>query len=313
MPLDGRYYDLGDPGVLEWQADIARRFGVDAFCFFHYWYSGKLLLERPVELYRRMSSANLEYCLCWANHSWTRAWDGKNHKVLQAQDYEGPADWRAHIEYLLPFFEDIRYLHIGERPVFFVYDVGDIPDFDSMIRCWNEVLKDNGQEELYLVEYISRRNRDAHSVLSEAVYEYQPLYACRFDMPLRRKMYAGTRKMLNMVEYEDYDRIWSLILSNSRTYGQRKIIEGAFVAWDNSPRRGRKGSLIVRGASPDKFERYFSQLLVRFRDHKSEDFLIVNAWNEWGEGAVLEPTEHLEYGYLRALKRAVEEGVGGVA
>lgn len=302
-PLNNNYYDLTEPEALIWQANLASQYGIGGFIFFHYWYSGKLLLERPIELWRDTPGADLGYCLCWANHPWTRAWDGKDHQVLQAQAYGGVEDWDRHIEYLLPFFQDPRYIQQDGKPVLFLYNAGDIPDVDAMVEHWQAHLIQAGFAGIHIVEYISAKNPRPSCSLSAAVYEDEPVYSLRFEIPWYAKAKRLLVKRLNAPDYQDYDSVWRRILQKRRGYDGREIIQGVFVAWDNSPRRGRKGPMIVRGSSPVGFEKYLRALLESSRPDTSEQFLVVNAWNEWGEGAILEPSEEEGFGYLEAVRR----------
>lgn len=303
-PLGHTYYDLTDPDSLRWQALLSRQYGVSGFVFFHYWYSGKKLLERPVELWRDTPDIEQEYALCWANHPWTRAWDGKDHEVLQAQTYGGKEDWDAHIDDLLTHFRDSRYIKVDGRPLLFIYNAGEIPDVDEMVEHWNARLAEEGVREIYLVEYISTKNPRPASKHSAAVYEDEPLYSLRFNAPVSSKAKRFLIKKLNLPDYQDYDKIWRLLLKKRRRYEGRAIIQGAFVAWDNSPRRGKRGPMIVRNASPAKFGKYLRTLLTSNRRDVSEDFVVINAWNEWGEGAMLEPSEEDGHAYLDAVSDA---------
>lgn len=306
-PLDDNYYDLSEASALTWQADLARNHDVDGFVFFHYWYSGKLMLERPVELWRDTPEADLGYALCWANHPWTRAWDGKEHDVLQAQTYGGQEDWENHLDYLLTFFRDDRYIKHEGKPVFVLYNAGAIPDVDDMVEFWNTRLVAEGFAGIYIIEYVGTKNPAPSCATSQAVYEDEPLYSLRFQIGALAKARRVILKKLNRPEYQNYDRIWSHMLRKRRTYGDRTVVRSAFVAWDNSPRRGKRGPMIVKNSTPDKFYKYMLQLLRSKRANASQDFTLINAWNEWGEGAILEPSREEGYGYIEALQRAVRD------
>jgi lipopolysaccharide biosynthesis protein len=306
-PLHGNYYDLTDPDVLTWQSQLAHSYGIGGFVFFHYWYSGRRLLEKPVDLWRETQSAQLDYCLCWANHPWTRAWDGKQHQVLQPQTYGGRRDWDAHLRCLLPFFHDRRYISREGRPLLLLYNASTIPQVDEMVSYWSSQLRHEGFAGLDIVEYISSRNRHPSCSHSIAVYEDEPLYSLRFEVSPLDKLKRILAKRTGRLDIQDYDKIWQRILRKRRTYDGREIIQGAFVAWDNSPRRGSKGSLIVRNADPKRLELYLQQLLQGQRKDASSDFIIMNSWNEWGEGAMLEPTEEHGYGYLEAVRSALRQ------
>lgn len=305
VPLGGSYYDLSDASSLVWQARLAREYEVGGFIFFHYWSSGRLLLEKPVELWLATPDADLPYSLCWANHPWTRSWDGKEHDILMPQTYGGREDWDAHLDYLLPHFLDPRYIRVDGQPMLVLYDAGSIPGVDEMLAHWNDRLLDQGIPGLYVVEYISTKNPRPAAAASSAVYEDEPLYTLRFGLsPLgkARRLFA---KRTGRIDFQQYRDVWRRMMRKKRTYGGRDIIQGAFVAWDNSPRRGSRGPMIVRGANPVEFGRFFGSLMRGGRSDASDQFVIVNAWNEWGEGATLEPSEEFGYGYLEQIREAV--------
>lgn len=307
-PLDGYYYDLSKREDVVHQAELAKKFGVCGFVYFHYWYEGRLMLEKPCEILLDAPEADIEYCFCWANHSWTRAWDGKDHQVLLGQTYGGEADWKAHLEYLMPFFKDPRYIKRDNKPMMVIYNTSVIPDVDKMVQYWNECLIQNGFDGIYIVEYISSKNMKPGCSLSQAVYEDEPMYTCRFEINAWEKVKRVIAKKTFTPDYQRYDRIWKLLLKKNRTYRGREIIQGCFTAWDNSPRRGSKGSMIVLGASPEKFRNYFTQLITKLeREDVSREYVIINAWNEWGEGAILEPSESDGYGYLEAVQYALKK------
>lgn len=300
-PLDDDYYDLSKVECISKQCILAKKFGVDGFVYFHYWYEGRKLLEKPCEILLDNKEIDIEYCFCWANHPWTRAWDGKKHQILLDQTYGDKRDWDMHIDYLMNFFKDDRYLKNENKPLFVIYNPSDIPNFDDMISYWNDRLKENGFDGLYLIEYISSKNPKEYSRFSKAVYEDQPMFAGRFLISNTAKAKRYFVKNMKWLDFMDYDKIWTKILSNNRTYGNKEIIQGVFPSWDNSPRRGKKGSTIVKGSSPEKFKSYLKRTLLNKRSNVSTDYIIINAWNEWGEGAMLEPTKENGYKYLEAI------------
>lgn len=300
-PLNNMYYDLSSKEAIKKQAEMANKYNVDSFVFYHYWFNGKKLLEKPAEIILENDDINLEYSFCWANEPWARTWDGKNHDVLMPQEYGNKEDWINHIRYLIEFFKDKRYTKIDNKPVFFVYSPGQIPNFDEMIECWNNILKENGFSGLYLVEYICTKNPDAVSQYSYAVMEFEPMYTNRFCISNFEKLKRVVRKKLKIIDFSNYDRLWKKIISNKRIYGEREIFKGCFCAWDNSPRKG-KNSMIVRGASPEKFKFYLDKLVKNKRKNTDRNIIVINAWNEWGEGAMLEPTEENGFAYLEAIK-----------
>lgn len=303
-PLDGYYYDLSKKEDINKQAVLAKKYGVHGFVYFHYWYEGRKLLEKPCEILLEAPEIDINYCFCWANHSWTRAWDGKEHDVLLQQTYGGAEDWEKHIDYLMPFFKDERYIKHDNKPMLFIYNSSVIPNVNEMISYWEERVKKEGFDGLYMVEYISTKCTEPHIETSAAVYEDEPLYSLRFENAVHQKLYRVIRKTTGQTEYQDYDEIYKMILKKKRVYSGRKIIQGCFSAWDNSPRRGDKGAMVVKNSSPEKFRGYLEKLVTTERKDASRDYIVINAWNEWGEGAILEPSKKDGYSYLEAVQYA---------
>ncbi|KAB5604163.1 glycoside hydrolase family 99-like domain-containing protein [Bifidobacterium jacchi] len=304
VPFDNHYYDLSNPEELVWQHSLANKYGIDGFIYYHYWFNGKLLLEKPVENLLHTKKATQQFCLCWANEPWTRAWDGKNKEIIMPQTFGGEEDWRAHIEYFIPFFKDTRYIRYNNHPVLFVYSPSKIPRFDEMIEYWNSYLESIRMNSIYLVEFISTFNPSPYSKYSQAVMEFEPLYSAHYQISLFRQAVRFFNKKMKNTDIIDYDYLWKKLLTKNRTYSGRKIILSCFTNFDNSPRKG-KSAFITKGASPDKFQRYVRQLINQQRKD-SIDVLVINAWNEWGEGAILEPTVQFGFQWLEALHSALQ-------
>lgn len=300
VPLNENYYDLSKKETIKWQADLAREYGVSGFVYFHYWYEGRKLLEKPCELLLNSPEIDLDYCFCWANHSWTRAWDGKNHEILIKQTYGDVNEWEEHLQYLLPFFKDSRYIKIENKPVLFLYKAREMDKAEERISYWNSRMMEEGLNGIYIVEYINTFNTSPSIMSSQAVFEDEPNYTCRFRISSIDKAKRVFCKIAKTTDYQNYDKIWNLILKKNATYNGRKIIHGGFPCWDNSPRKG-KNSRVFKGASPEKFKNYLSALKDIDRIDGS-DILVLNAWNEWGEGAMLEPTKQYNYQYLEAIR-----------
>ena len=306
IPLNGYYYDLSKKEDVINQARLAKKYGLGGFVYYHYWFNGKLLLEKPVEIYRDSKEVDFDYCLCWANEQWARTWDGKDGQILMPQTFGGQNDWEKHLQYFLSFFTDSRYIKRGNKPMLFVYSTSRIPCFDDMFGYWNTRIKEYGFDGIYLVEFISTVNPNASSIYSEAVTEFEPMYTNRFGISNLKKVYRGICKKLKILEFLDYDKIWKAIIAKDRIYGGREIIQSAFTQWDNTPRKGKSG-LVLKGGSPEKFEKYFRQLVNHERKDASTEYMVVNAWNEWGEGPVLEPSEQYGLKYLEGLQRIIKE------
>lgn len=307
VPLNNEYYDLSKKEHIKKQIDLAKKYLVDGFIFYHYWFgNGKMALQKPVQIYKNDISDKIDYCFCWANHSWIKNWHQGNSEYIEKQEYLDEKDWIEHINYFIDYFKDDKYIKINERPVLYIYNVSDIKCFDQMLSVWNKELNKNGIKNLYIVEYISSRNKKPSSELTDAVLEFEPLYTTYFDLSYFNLFKRFICKKIKIADYEDYNKIWKKIINRKRVYGDRNIQKGCFSNWDNSARKGHD-SMIVKNASPENFYINLKKLVNKKRKKCNNDYVVINAWNEWSEGAILEPTEKDKYGYLEAIKKVKEE------
>lgn len=152
IPLNNNYYDLSKIETLKWQANLARKYGIYGFCFYHYWFNGKLLLEKPSQNLLANKDIELRFCFSWANEPWARTWDGKNREVLMPQEYGGENEWKKHFEYLLPFFKDNRYIRVNGKPMFLIYKSASIAKCEDMMLYWQKLAKDAGLTGIHFVE-----------------------------------------------------------------------------------------------------------------------------------------------------------------
>lgn len=327
VPLNKNYYNLLEDSVKEWQCAIAKENGIYGFCFYHYWFNGHMLLEKPMEQYLADEKCDLPFCICWANEHWTKAWESKQNTVLIAQEYGREKQWNEHFSYLLKFFKNERYIKENNKPLFVIYRPELISCLNEMLDYWNNLAIENGFAGMsYAYQHVSFdsiSNRD-DSRFNYAI-EYQPGYGLRemekgyiyrlkqmkqkIDLFCEKHFHftISVTKFLNdkvHMDIQNYDDVWNAILN--RVPPTDKYVPGAFTDWDNSPRRGTKGKIFV-GSTPMKFERYFTQLIERTKNVYHKDMIFVFAWNEWTEGGYLEPDEKYGYGYLNAIKSALEK------
>lgn len=319
VPLNNHYYDLSDVSTMEWQADIARKYGVYGFCIYHYWIEGRKLLEKPLEQLLEHPEIPMRYCISWANHHWTDSWAGTK-KMLIAQTYGGKEDWDAHFDYFLPYFKDSRYITEDEKPLLLIFNPEDIPNRNAMMDYWQERAKKNGLKGIsfaYQNYYFGiKKNRD-DSRFDYGV-EHQPAYAF-YDYRGKAKMFireygykfiASVQRLLRIkinldvtaLEFMDYSKLWECVINRKPT--DKKRIPGAFSGWDSTPRKGEAG-LVVKGATPQLFEKYMTIQIRRAKEVYHKDMLFIAAWNEWAEGSMLEPDEENGYGYLEGIKKAL--------
>lgn len=315
-PLGNNYYDLSDSKIMEWQMDIARKYGISGFCFYHYWFGNqKKLLEMPAEHMLKNPNAKLPFCFAWANEPWTRTWEGPggDKHVLIQQKYCGEEDWKAHFDYLLPFFMDKRYIKKDNRPLLLIYRLDKIPCAREMFSCWNRLAEKAGIGKLYIVQMLSHE-RFKRS-FADAYTTYVPaLFFEQRDDIIKKAKYKFVEKLppiklprflaKYIFDVFNYDKCYRYLLNKS--YAPNEYM-GVFTDFDNTARRGRRAA-IWTGATPEKFKKYLIQIIKKSQQEEKE-FIFLTAWNEWGEGNYLEPDKRFGYAWLHALRRALAEGL----
>ena len=281
IPKDSNYYNLLDDNVKIWQANLAKEYGIYGFCYYHYWFDGHMLLEKPMEQMLKNKEIDIPFCICWANEPWTRAWVGET-KTLIPQRYGNKKEWKEHFDYLLKFFKDNRYIKDKEgKPLFVIYRPEIIEPLNNMLDYWNELAKENGLPGISFA--YQQLNFDLNKNKDESRFKYniefQPAYAFyditsnKFKLLRKLKRFIAdkfekcTGKDIRQVgrgtkitgfNRISYDDAWKAILN--RKPKNDKCIPGAFVDWDNTPRHGERGRIYF-GANPEKFEKYFKKLI----------------------------------------------------
>jgi lipopolysaccharide biosynthesis protein len=305
-PLGENYYDLSNNYVLEQQSKLAQDYGIYGFVYYHYWFNGKKLMEKPLENMLSDDKVTIHYCLSWANEPWTRSWDGKSKEIIMPQEYGNKEDWETHFNYLLNFFKDNRYIKMDNKPVLFIYRIDNINYHEEMFKYWNDMAIKNGFSGIFIVETLTNFQTKPVSNISEAIYLFEPMYttANEYTKTSRiinciKKVPESFKRGFRYIKTNDYDMICKKII-NRNLKSNKKIFMGFFPGWDNTARKGNKGS-IIEGSTPEKFKKYLFKLIKKANVEKN-DFVIINAWNEWAEGAYLEPDTKNEYKYLDAIK-----------
>lgn len=321
LPADLGFYDLRLPEVREKQAKMAKDYGIYGFCYYHYWFNGKLLMERPLNEVLESGKPDFPFCMCWANENWSRRWDGGDHHILIAQDYSEQDDIE-HIRYLLPIFRDERYIKVDGKPLFIVYKPDEFPNIQRTIQIWREEAKKEGIE-LYLCAFervIGMTAEEECAVGFDAAIEFQPLskalkkYSLKYHRPniferVRNKIQKiycqiqnkeRIRKRDSIVDYEIFIDMDLQMTHNCKCY------PGVSPSWDNSSRRTKIWATIFKGSTPELFYKWCANKIEQFKPFsKEENFLFINAWNEWAEGNHLEPDQKWGKQYLEAFKRAL--------
>ena len=317
LPADLGFYDLRVPEVRQAQADLAREFGIYGFCYYHYWFNGKRLLERPFYEVLHSGKPDFPFCLCWANENWTRTWDGQENNILIKQEYS-ENDFTNHIQSLIPVFSDKRYIHYEGKPIFLVYRASNLPDPQKMVRIWREEYFKTTQRELFLckVESLSRDQKDPVLDGFDASVEFQPDWKL-FQNPLRRgylwKLLSKLGLSPNIFQNSNvlpYDTLVKRALKKSRPdwLRFRCITPG----WDNTSRKSKKCHILTQ-TSPEKYEYWLTEIIKQnILENHFEDLIFINAWNEWGEGNHLEPDLLHGHAYLEATRKAIVNSIDGL-
>ncbi|MDD2923809.1 glycoside hydrolase family 99-like domain-containing protein [Rhodoferax sp.] len=296
------YYLLNSADVLKSQAAMMKKSGVYGQIFYHYWFSGKLILEKPAQLLLDNKDICIPFCFCWANENWTRRWDGNESDILLGQNYSAQ-DAREFINYLIPFFRDSRYIRVEDRPVLFIYRPSSIPNCKEYLDIWREECFNAGIKQPYVVAVLTRgasdpRNfgmdagteRNLHDWTGGAVpdiksslNQYWPVNGSVLAYDAVANFYAG------QTDTKDFCYFRATVPN-----------------WDNTARYGSE-AFLLHGSTPQRFQEWMENSIAYTQANLPVDrqFLIVNAWNEWAEGAHLEPDSRYGYAYLNSVGRAL--------
>lgn len=308
LPADLGFYDLRLPRIMEQQAEMAKEAGIHGFCFYHYWFNGKRLLHEPLDAMIKNKTPDIPFMLCWANENWTRRWDGMEQDVLMKQDYNDDDDL-AHIHFLIEhYFSDERYIKVDGKPFIAIYRPALFPDVKRTISIWNEVAVKKGFPGLY-VAYMQSFNFkvDPKDFGFNAAIEFQPDF---FDAPLsvNKKGHFLTR-LLNKL------KIKKSIYTKNRVIDYKLFVEHMIAkrvlgykyypcvtpSWDNSARKAN--ATIIHNHTPELYEKWFDATMAKFQPFSEEEnFIFINAWNEWAEGNYLEPDQKWGNAFLEKTK-----------
>jgi len=302
-------YDLRDPGVRELQVQLARSHGIDGFVYYHYWFGGRRLLERPFDEVLASGSPDFPFCLCWANENWTRRWDGGDESTLMEQRYSDEDDLE-HIRWLVTAFEDPRYVRVDGKPVLLVYRASQLPDARLTTDTWRAEAARLGVGELYLcrVEAFGQDRGDPTALGFDAGVEFQPDWWRRGrQLPYPAELQDSTDRDPSISGIFSYPVVAELALMHAAVpYKRYRCV---MPGWDNSARR-RGGATIYLGSTPARYEQWLAGVIDQFQPYCAEEnLLFINAWNEWGEGNHLEPDTRWGGAYLEAHRRATRRAV----
>ncbi|CAL1239966.1 glycoside hydrolase family 99-like domain-containing protein [Candidatus Methylocalor cossyra] len=309
LPADLGFYDLRLAETREAQAALAKTYGIYGFCYYHYWFNGRRVLETPFNSVFSSGKPDFPFCLCWANENWTRTWDGLDQEILLAQHYSKEDDL-AHIRALIPYFFDDRYIKIDGRPLVLIYRAEKIPDPRRLAELWRAEASRHGLPDLYLVRVESFVvNVDPREIGFDAAVEFAPYFPRLVGIfrttPWRELVRFGVLPEIYLKHtIARYDSMVQYFLGKPEpNYPWFRCVTPGF---DNTARRA-EGAAIIVDSTPDKYRVWLEQIVrwTRCRRQGEERIVFINAWNEWAEGNHLEPDRKWGHGYLEATQRAL--------
>ena len=310
IPTDLGFYDLRVPEVREEQAKLAREAGIEGFCYWHYWFAGRRLLERPFNEVLASGKPDFPFCLAWANHSWyKKLWDPnapEKDKLLIEQTYPGVEDYVNHFNELLPAFKDDRYIRVNGKLFFVIYDALHFDDIKTFINTWRKLAKENALNDFYFVATdADSRNKDI--ILSkglDAIYNNDTFNVHHHLSKWKKGLLYFQRNYLKRPTVFDYkDAIKHMVIDDCKNKG---VIPMIVPNWDHSPRSGAN-AIILKNSTPDLFQQISERAIEIVKQKPEEEqIIILKSWNEWGEGNYMEPDMEFGHGYIEALRKAIE-------
>ena len=304
IPGELGYYDLRIKENMERQIELAKIYGIYGFSFYYYWFDGERLLEKPLEMFLANKDLDINFSICWANENWTRKFDGTNQSILLKQP-ESIESYCNVIKDMERFLKDHRYIEVNGKKMITVYRPSLMPHPRQVLKFWREYCRKNGVGEIYVIAI--KENMVDVNWLNEgfdAVSEFHP-----------GTLYTKCLKVNKSIDFirDDFSGevfSYSDIVANQRyfEYDFQKLYRAAMPMWDNTARRNNCG-MIFDGSQPELYKKWLKDIILESysRDDLDDNFIFINAWNEWGEGAYLEPDKYYGYAYLNATKEAIEE------
>lgn len=295
LPTDFGFYDLRLRETRRDQIKTAKQYGIDGFCYHYYWFSGKRVLNKPLDDMLSDSESDMSFCLCWANENWTRRWDAAEHEVLIAQKYL-PDDDLNFIKSLVPFFKDSRYIRVDGKLFLIVYRPQHLPDAKKTLNIWREYCRTIGLGELHICSALTHGNENNEHGFDSGV-----------EFPPHNLKSTNVNQQLNFYDVFKGNVFQYSTIADSfikRKYQGFKIFKTVFPSWDNTARTNER-ALVVLNGHPENYEFWLSSTIdLAKRNKDGEQFVFINAWNEWAEGCHLEPDRKYEKAFLEATLNA---------
>jgi hypothetical protein len=323
LPADLGFYDLRVHEARLAQAELASQYGIYGFCYYHYWFNGKRLLEKPVDDILNSGQPDFPFMLCWANENWTRRWDGGEHEILMIQEYN-EVDDVAHMHHLIQYFLDPRYIRINNKPVFVLYKPFLLPNPTETVRRWRSVAAEYGLE-LYLCHMVFSYQIDTRHLLDgfDAAIDFEPFGIRRsyFQEEISRRNKSIVFKFINIMKIKFGLNIcfakyklnilpyrWMFEnLQSIHSFGF-KLYPSIVPGWDNTARQSNNPTLVLDSNSPHEFQKWLEKITNDFKPYSEDENLIfINAWNEWAEGNHLEPCTRWGKQFLEVVRKLIDD------
>lgn len=337
LPADLGFYDLRVPEVREAQANLARKAGVEGFCYWHYWFAGRRMLERPFNEVVASGEPDFPFCVAWANDTWRSHWYGAEKRTLIEQTYPGKADHERHFYALLEAFQDRRYIRVHNRPMFTIFRPKNLPGTEAFIELWHDLARRNGLDGIHFVAHLFDDELD----FPWRNAGYNGAVVTNELKVMRRRMWDIARERLRLAEAErdgarKFRKLLEAVTGTGRLVAHRilqrvlgwpggvhyyrdamlffksaRALElGCYPSivpgWDNTARAGKKG-VVLHGATPELFAEHVRDIFESVADRPAEERIVfVKSWNEWAEGNCLEPDRKFGHGYLDAVRAALD-------
>lgn len=299
LPADLGFYDMRNPQVLRDQAELAQAYGIGAFCMYFYWFGGRTLLELVHQQWLNDQSITLPICLCWANENWSRIWDGREEDVLISQEHSAQDDI-AFISHVAPYMRDLRYLRVDGKPLLLIYRPGKLPDPRATAERWREWCRVNGIGEICLAYVQSFERPDPRNIGFDAAVEFPPNLSTATNLTARQKLFNPCYQG-EVLDWRAVAREFTM-----RAMPEYSLFPGVNCGWDNEPRRPGRGRTYVH-ASPRRYGEWLRRTIFERSAGVAPGrrIVFVNAWNEWAEGAMLEPDARNGHSLLSATRDAL--------
>ena len=315
IPADLGFYDLRVPETRYAQAEMARNYGIEGFCYYHYWFAGKRLLERPFNEVLKSGEPDLPFCLAWANQTWSGIWHGAPDRILMEQTYPGIKDYETHFYAILDAFFDSRYIKINDKPVFVVYAPGGLPEPKRFTDFWRELAIKSGLKGLYFIAQGGQSWLPQKHGFDANVIDSFTIAKNRMDNFYRGHIDKLCKRLID----RDLNQIYRKIFRKPTVYLYQDVIQNGFLLikdsleqypciipnWDNTPRSGKNG-VVFHGSNSQLFRIHLKGAIEQVAHKEPEKRVIfIKSWNEWAEGNYLEPDQKFGMDYLEVLKDEV--------